>query len=213
MKKSLIMLCFLIGMSQLAQAQLDFGIKAGINYNSDSFKAVKGEILQGSSESKTGYHAGIWLRLKLPVIGYYLRPELVYTALKSDVTVTANTTEVRPYDFQKIDIPVLFGKKFLKVAYAHIGPSFQYILNGDLDLKDALGEVVNSENFDTETTGFTVGLQLGAGVELGDVGLDLRWERGFSDTESEIYNTVDNNDPFKFDTRINQIIVGLTYKF
>ena len=36
------------------------------------------------------------------------------------------------YQYLK-DIPVLIGKKFLKVAYVHIGPSFQYILDSEFD--------------------------------------------------------------------------------
>ena len=59
------------------------------------------------------YHAGLWLRFKLPMVGWYIRPELVYTSLKSEVELrTAATTA--GYNFQKIDIPVLIGKKFFK---------------------------------------------------------------------------------------------------
>ncbi|TYP98865.1 outer membrane protein with beta-barrel domain [Tenacibaculum adriaticum] len=202
MKKLILALCLVIGASQLSQAQIDFGIKAGLNYNSDSFKDVSDDIINGKAESKTGYHAGIWLRAKLPIIGWYVRPELVYTALKSEITLNDGVNTKASYDFQKIDIPVLLGKKFLGVAYVHAGPSFQYIIDGDLDFEEVAK---------TNADGFTVGIQLGAGVELGKIGLDIRWERGFSDTESEIVSNA--SDKLKFDTRVNQIIVGLSYKF
>ncbi|WP_435263121.1 hypothetical protein [Tenacibaculum sp. nBUS_03] len=53
---------------------------------------------------------------------------------------------------------------------------------------------------------------MGAGVELGKIGLDLRWERAFSDTESKLINS--NGAPnVNFDTRVNQIIIGLSYRF
>lgn len=209
MKKALLMLCFVLGVTQFTQAQVDFGIKAGINYNSDSFKlkGVQEDVFKGA-ESKTGYHAGIWTRFNLPVVGLYIRPELVYTALKSEIAFRPepnSTTDTKVnYDFQKIDVPVLLGKKFLGVAHAFIGPSFQYIIDGDLDW-DKVKSV--------ETDGFTVGLQMGAGVELGSLGLDVRWERGFSDTESEFITKETGAESQKFDTRVNQIVVGLSYKF
>ncbi|WP_299620764.1 porin family protein [uncultured Tenacibaculum sp.] len=207
MKKLIFTLCFLFAAVQFTEAQIHFGIKGGINYNSDSFREVSDDIINGSAESRTGFHAGVWLRFKLPMTGWYVRPELVYTSLKSnvDLITTPTSTEKVGYDFQKIDIPVLLGKKFFKVAYAHIGPSFQYLLDGDLDF-DAVSDI--------KADGFTVGLQLGAGVELGKIGLDLRWERAFSDVESEIISSVGGaNTTANFDTRINQIIIGLSYRF
>lgn len=201
------MLCFVLGASQFSQAQkIDFGIKGGINYNSDSFTDVKNDVINAGAKSKTGYHAGIWTRFKLPIVGLYIRPELVYTALKSEVNFSPvanpNDNTVVDYSFKKIDVPVLVGKKFLKVVHVFAGPSFQYIINGDLDWKQVK---------EVTTDGFTMGLQLGAGVELGKLGLDVRWERGFSDTESQLISN--NDDKINFDTRVNQIIVGLSYRF
>ncbi|WP_299679316.1 porin family protein [uncultured Tenacibaculum sp.] len=202
MKKLIFTLCLLFAAVQFSEAQIGFGIKGGINYNSDSFRDVSDDIINGNAESRTGFHAGVWLRFKLPMTGWYIRPELVYTSLKSEVELnTTPLTTKANYDFQKIDIPVLLGKKFFKIAYAHIGPSFQYLIDGDLDF-DAVSNI--------KADGFTVGLQLGGGIEIGKVGLDLRWERAFSDVESELISNVGSAN---FDTRVNQIIIGLSYRF
>lgn len=203
MKKLILALCLFIGSTQLADAQIHFGIKGGINYNSDSFIDSADDIINGNAEGRTGYHAGIWLRFKLPMVGWYIRPELVYTSLKSEVDFRTTTSSQKVgYDFQKIDIPVLLGKKFLKIAYVHIGPSFQYLLDGDLDI-DAVSNL--------KSDGFTVGMQLGGGIELGKFGIDARWERGFSDVESNFISNVAGTQ--NFDTRVNQIIFGLSYRF
>ncbi len=58
-----------------------------------------------------------------------------------------------------------------------VGPSFQYILDSDFDINDI-------SNVDAD--GFTVGLQFGGGVEFGKLGIDVRWERAFSDIESTL---------------------------
>ena len=79
------------------------------------------------------------------------------------------------FKFRKIDVPVLFGKKILGIGNVFVGPSFQYILSSDFELND-LSEV--------SVDNFSLGFQLGGGVELGRLGLDVRWERGFSKIES-----------------------------
>ncbi len=112
-------------------------------------------------------------------------------------------SQTTSYNFQKVDIPVLIGKKFFGIGNVFAGPSFQYILNSDFSLND-ISEV--------DTDGFSVGLQFGAGIELGNLGIDVRWERGLNTVESTFLNVATNTN-VTFDTRVNQIIIGLSYKF
>ena len=198
MKKSILICCIAIACSQFTIAQVGFGVKGGVNYNSESIDNASVDVFEGA-ESKTGYHAGIWLRFKAPVVGVYIRPELVYTSLKSEVLYKGATTS---YNFQKIDIPVLLGKKFFGVGNLFIGPSFQYILSSDFSINDLS---------DVDAKGFTVGLQFGGGIELGKLGIDVRWERGFNGIESKFLD-VSTDTSVTFDTRIDQIIFGLSYR-
>ena len=203
MKKVFLMISLAFAFSQTSTAQIDFGLKAGLNYNSESIQSVSEDVFTGA-ESKTGYHAGIWLRFKLPIIGFYLRPELVYTNLENELLykiTPTQTTQPTSYNFQKIDLPVLIGKKFFGIGNVFAGPSFQYILNSDFSL-DTITDV--------DTDGFSVGLQFGAGIELGNLGIDVRWERGLNAIESTFLNAI--NERVTFDTRVNQIIIGLSYK-
>ncbi|CAM1348111.1 porin family protein [Tenacibaculum crassostreae] len=205
MKKAILIIFLFVGGIQLAQSQLQGGIKAGINYNSDSFTDVKNDVVLNGAKSKTGFHAGAWLRIKIPSSGLYIRPELVYTQLSNEVSYSPNGTiaaKMTTYDFQKIDVPVLLGLNFLKVGHVFAGPSFQYILDSDFDIEEL--KQVSSD-------GFSVGLQFGAGVELGKLGIDVRWERALSDTETEFIDS--NVGNVNFDTRVNQIIFGLSYRF
>lgn len=203
--KKIIFGCFLLFLvTQQSQAQLQFGVKAGINYNSDSFESVSDDVLNGA-KTKTGIHTGVWLRAKLPVIGFYIRPELMYTELNnsvnydSDFAVPRNTN----FKFRKIDVPVLIGKKFLGIGNVFAGPSFQYILSSDFELNDL--KEVSTENF-------SLGIQLGGGVELGRLGLDIRWERGLSKTETVFVDNTINDTNFNFDKRVSQIIFGISYR-
>jgi len=203
MKKILLASLLFIGVAQLAQAQLQVGLKAGVNYNSDSFNNVSNDVLNGA-ESKTGYHAGIWFRAKLPIVGLYLRPEIVYTELSNDITydntfATAKTTD---YKFRKIDVPVLLGKKIFGIGNIFAGPSFQYILSSDFGFDD-LREV--------STDQFSLGIQLGGGIEFGRLGIDVRWERGLSKNETKFVDDSISSE-VNFDTRVSQIIFGVSYR-
>ncbi len=197
--KKIMLLCFVIGAFNFSNAQIDFGVKAGINYNSNSINEVQADVLQGGN-AKTGFHGGVWLRAKVSVLNLFIRPEFLYTQLKNGVTFGNFKGN---YTIQKLDIPVLVGKKFLNVLSAYAGPSFQYILNGKLDVE-------NIKSVDVD--GFTVGVVLGLGVDISNFGLYVNWERGFTDKESKFISN-NSNQPFKFDTRVNQINVGVSYKF
>ena len=208
MKKILVLAVFFAAI-QFSNAQIHWGLKGGVNYNSDSFIEVKDDIIEGSAKGKTGFHAGVWVRVKVPVLGVYVRPELVYTSLKSEVASIDGAANA-DYNFNKLDIPVLLGKKIFKIANIFVGPSFQYILDSKFKTSDAdFLRIGSPSSVDTNTDGFTVGFVGGVGVELGRLGVDVRWERSFSDVESKLIN---GNDQFNFDTRVNQIIVGLSFR-
>lgn len=197
MKKIILIVAFVFGASQFTNAQIDFGIKAGINYNNngeDAFKDATNDIADGAS-AKTGYHAGIWFRGKLPILGLYLRPEIIYTEVKSEFEVLARTED---YNFKKLDVPVLVGKKILGFANVFVGPSFQYIIEDKIDFSN-----LSTDEFDK----FTVGMQFGAGVEFDNIGIDVRWERGLTNSEAKFANNT------KIDNRVNQIIFGVSLKF
>lgn len=193
------MLCLAFGAIQLSNAQTDFGIKGGVNYNSNSIKESKNDLAEGG-ENKTGYHAGIWFRVKVPVLGLYVRPEVVYTNLENEIKLTPSSN-VTAFTIQKIDVPVLLGKKIFGVGNLFVGPSFQYIIESGTNVETI-------SNVDSDD--FTVGIQFGGGVEFGSFGVDVRWERGLSDFKSSIASA---NSDLNVDTRINQVIIGLSIKF
>ncbi|MFY9244110.1 MAG: outer membrane beta-barrel protein [Polaribacter sp.] len=195
MKKIMIFMFLTLGLSQITYSQIEFGLKGGLNYNNNgegSFKDATNNIVADGASAKTGFHAGVWFRGDIPLIGLYLRPEIVYTQVKTEFEQQANTES---YSFKKLDVPVLLGKKFLGFANAFIGPSFQYILDDNITFGG-----LSTDDFDK----FSVGLQMGFGVEFGKLGIDVRWERGLSESEARFANTS------RVDNRTNQIIFGLS---
>jgi len=116
----------------------------------------------------------------------------MYTSTKSDYNDDT-------FEMQKIDAPMLFGVKILGPISVFGGPALQYILDTEFE-----GISIN----DVENE-FSVGVNFGIGLNFNSVGIDIRYERGFSDNEATFLN---NNGigTSRLDTRPDQLILSLS---
>ena len=113
-------------------------------------------------------------------------------------------TEYSAFDYKlsKIDAPVLVGLNILGPLNIKAGPSFQYILDNKVD-----GSGFEIEDVDKD---ITVGYQLGAGLGLGRLGFDLRYEGAFTEnTAFGLNETASEN--FTIDSRPSQWILSVSY--
>lgn len=184
-----------------AQKGSGFGLKGGMNYsqNGDLIATVgdaASDIVEGSS-GKIGYHFGVFGKIELAKL--YIRPEAIYTRTTSTYSVNGVSTE---FDNTKIDVPVLLGINLVGPLHVFAGPAFQYQVENDLE-----GFSINEAEKD-----FTVGLHAGIGVNLGRLGIDVRYERGFSENEADFIGTNVTNVEGRVDSRPSQVIFGLSLK-
>ena len=172
----------------IAQTNTKFGLKGGLNYNAngDYFEAAE-ETFQ-NPDRNVGFHLGVFGKFG---DNFYFRPELVYTGTKSKY-------DGGDFSMKKLDAPLLIGVKLLGPLSAFGGPSFQYILDSDFD----------NVSVDNIADDFSVGLNFGFAATFNKFGLDLRYERGFSENEAQFLN---NNgvDTDRLDTRPEQLILSL----
>ncbi len=194
MRKLLFFVFALSSMTMLAQAK--FGVKAGLNYNQNGDLTLSqvgnaAEDAVTGSDGKIGYHFGVFANL--PLSKFYVRPELVYTKTKSEY-------DGADYDLSKLDLPVLLGYKIIGPLSIFAGPDFQYILDNDLD----------DVNLNDVESDFTIGLHIGAALQLGNLGLDIRYERGLSDNEADFVSDNITNIQGRVDSRPSQIILGVS---
>ena len=183
----LALLCFNVN----AQDGTSFGIKAGLNYNAngDYFESI-GDNAQ-NPDRNIGYHLGVFGKIGNRL---FFRPELVYTATKSSY-------DSDDFSMKKIDAPLLIGAKVLGPVSVFAGPSLQYILDTEFDGID-INDVEND---------FSIGLNFGIGLNINKIGIDLRYERGFSDNEAIfIDNNLGNSVVSRVDTRPDQLILSLS---
>lgn len=178
-----------ISASTFAQSATGLGIKAGLNYNAngDYFESISSNAQH--PDRNVGYHVGLFGKIGNQI---YFKPELVYTSTKSDYDSAS-------FEMQKLDAPLLVGIKVLGPISVFAGPSFQYILDSEFD-----GISINDIEND-----FSVGLNFGIALNIKKIGIDLRYERGFSNNEATFLG---NNGiaTSRLDTRPEQLILGLS---
>jgi hypothetical protein len=179
-------------------AQNGFGIKAGLSYNSNGelkeFSNEVTEIYKNDGSGKSGFNIGFYGKLNLGPI--YVRPELVYTKTTSEYEL--NDASVSDYKISKLDMPVLVGIKVIGPLHIFAGPAFQYYLDNDL----------KGLNFNDIENDFSVGINIGASIELGRLGFDARYERGLSENEANWSNA---GETFTLDSRPEQLIFSISY--
>jgi hypothetical protein len=180
MKKFLLSAVLLVAVCISARAQFNLGIKGGINFShidADNF----------NNSTLTGYQVGAFARVGGAV---YLQPELYISScggwFKSYQNNTIYNGEVR---FTNLDVPLLLGLRFgpknlnLRVM---AGPVYNYILNKDENFSANLSSAFNDFGHYNDST---LGYQAGAGVDLGNVTFDARYQGGLSHINSDFGQT------------------------
>ncbi|MEP3836204.1 MAG: outer membrane beta-barrel protein [Algibacter sp.] len=185
----LLIIAFAIPMTSMAQTQQGVGIKGGLNYNAngDYFESINDNYR--NPDRNVGYHIGLFGKIGDDI---YFRPEVVFTSTKSDYDDDS-------FEMQKLDAPLMVGVKVLGPLSVFGGPSLQYILDTEFD-----GIAIDNVEED-----FSVGLNFGIGLNFKKLGIDLRYERGFSENEATFLgNNGANVD--RLDTRPDQLILSLS---
>ena len=208
--KRLFFLLAVIGGITAGQAQfLNWGVKGGINYNSNGDLRATNftNLTEVGAGEETGYHFGLLAEIKLPLF-LYIRPELIYTHTESSYSSEGERTRLK---MDKIEAPVLVGFRVLRIGRFFFGPSFQYIVNTDLSPTETIDEIRNLDSDD-----FTVSGQIGLGLNFGRFGADIRWETGLTESEANfIGETVGGDNPvaLNVDTSHQQFILSFYWKF
>lgn len=185
----ILVIAIIIPTTAMSQSANGIGLKAGLNYNGNGnyFESISTNA--ENPDKNVGYHFGLFGKIGNQV---YLRPELVYTSTKSDYNDNS-------FKMQKLDAPLLVGLKVLGPLSVFGGPSLQYILDSEFD-----GIAINDIESD-----FSVGLNFGIGLNLNKLGIDLRYERGFSDNEASFLQN-NNIGTSRLDTRPEQLILSVS---
>lgn len=195
-KKILFVSIILLTTALSVKGQNSWGVKGSLIFNSNG-ELIKNasEIIDNKGKGEAGFNVGVYGVLNLGPI--YIRPELVYSQASSEYTID-NSSE--SFKMSSIDLPVLVGIKIIGPLNLVVGPAFKFILNNEFAGYDSTE--IQSD--------VTVGLNIGASVEFGRFGVDVIYDRGFSENEAAFLGTEEKG--FTIDARQQQIKVGLSYR-
>ncbi len=178
----------------LSYSQVGIGIKGGVN-----FANIGGADARTDSKSLTGFAAGGYLEISLPVL-FTIQPEVLYSMKGFAVE--------RQYDkhtihFNYLEIPVLVKYSFpvpVVKPSLYAGPAMGILLSAKEE--DEFGGLPTVEtDFTDNTTSVDWGLVLGASANIAVITVDIRYTLGLA--------TVEKNIPAKVYNRVWSIMVGI----
>lgn len=203
MNKITLLLLFLVFFSGLKAQEFVLGAKAGLT----STQVIGSDFKSFSSpDNYNGFLVGAYTRVGL--VSFFIQPEILFRNLNFSVANNNNSSASNNLSY--IDVPVLFGKKFLKLVRVSAGPNFQFLVNKDITVSNASNAVDPIKGGDFKN--FVLGAQAGLGVDIWKLSFDIRYD--FSLTQiGEAAKLVNNNNSVDFSTRASMFQFSIGYRF
>jgi hypothetical protein len=167
----------------------NWGLRGGLNYNSNGELISEASALPKNAKSNAGFHLGMYK--KIDFLGFFLRPELVYT----ETTASYNGDDL---SLSKIDLPFNLGSGFIGPTYIFAGPGLQYVLSSEF------ADVATSSSLKD----ISVGANFGVGLSLNKINIDLRYERGLTEKQMR-FLTQKVYQEARIDSRQDQLILSV----
>jgi hypothetical protein len=174
MKTQIFVLAFFVSIASQAQ-DVAFGLKAGLNLTN-----IKGDDPEATYNSRSGYHAGIFLRSKFDKVA--IQPELLLYTQSNEVNYT--NSSINPgtvkNSFTYLSIPVMIKFYLISGLNIQAGPQFGFLLDGEQKWNTTF--VNGTNDIKDEYANSDVSVSLGAGWDF-DFGLNLdaRYNIGVKD--------------------------------
>lgn len=204
-----VLICFGSLQTAVHAQEFSFGLKGGINLTSGgTLTGIRSTpIYTGATfnaEGEIGFHGGLWTQLSFG--RFFIRPEVVYSKLESRFDFP-NRPAIFAVD--ELSVPFLVGYNVWGPIDIYGGPAYKKIVDASLEGTEPADQLIVVQNF-------PLSAQVGAKVEFGSFGLDVRYDHTLATEENQevdIINSVYGVNRANFeDARLNQIIVSLTIK-
>lgn len=203
--KKLTVILFFVLLSLPAFSQLKFGIKAGAESTSvPTYEVGNGSAtIDALKSAQWGYHAGVFLRLKLGPV--YLQPEAVFASTSFDYNVnTSGIEDLKTQKFNRFSIPLLVGFKLGPIRI-NAGPAASIMIGSPSAL-------INDPNFEQMYKGAVWGYQAGLGIDLlKKLTLDARFAGSLGDVLGD--QVTIGSQTFQLDYGQSSFLLSLGWMF
>ncbi len=199
--KQLLSIGCIIGMSfGLFGQKIIGGFKGGLNFTSQPEIEAQdnsiGSVQAQFEDQSTAYHVGMYLKLGL--VGFYVRPELNYSHYKSTYVDVMNTEF--SVENHRIDVPLLVGFQPIKTVFVHGGLVSSYYFGDENTIADF-------QELDKDDIQW--GFQIGAGLQMGKVSLEGRYEGAFSE---RMISFASEQTMYEINSNPSQFLLSLGYQ-
>jgi len=190
-------------------AQIEMGAKFGLS----SYDLVHDGLLiknnQGILEWNTqnagyGHHLGAYMRLSF--LGIYLEPAMLFNSNSVNHNITYYSESgvinaIKNERYNHLDLPVNLGLKLGALRF-HGGVVGHLLIN-------RVGDVFEFSDYSQKLQNASFGWQMGTGVDIWRIRLDLSYEGGFARFGDEI---IIKNQSFQFDKNPGRLILSCGFK-
>ena len=155
MKRNLLLLVAFLLVS--VQGFSQFGIKAGLNFNSMGDINLS-NTEKGYMDNKTGFHVGALYKIQIPLTGFAIQPELVYTQSESKLNA-GNNTDACDFKLSQLQLAasLQWGLDLVLLhPYLQVAPYVGYVTSNSPSIKDIKWEMDE----------LRYGVGLGAGIDV-----------------------------------------------
>lgn len=171
--------------ASLAQASVSLGLKAGLN-----FANVNASTPATVYDSRTGYHAGAFVNIKLTKLA--IQPEVIYSVQGSSVTVGGVNIDS---ELNYVNIPIILKLYLVGGFNLQAGPQFGF-------LASAVGPVVSgstvvSGDIKNTLNSSDTSIALGAGFDIKKLTIDARYNLGISEVNNAAGSSATKNQVFQ----------------
>lgn len=207
MKQYILSLFLIFGVTFLSLSQeISYGLKGGINYTmGGQITGIQARFSDETFEAngEIGFHGGAFGQINWGK--FFVRPEVVYTSLESTFEFP---NQPSTYSVETVTVPLLIGYNIVGPLDIYAGPVYSNVLSATLEGEEFRDPIVVQNS--------PINAQVGAKVEYGRFGIDVRYERNLSSEEVQGLDILNAeygiNEATFDDPRLHQVIVSIIFK-
>jgi Outer membrane protein beta-barrel domain len=187
--KRIIFFVFTACITIAGTAQVQFGVKAGVNIANLSLSIPPSGY---SLSSKTDFNGGAFALVPL-FTSCFLQPEILFSGQGASATVSGSSGKLN-YDY--LNVPVLFKYQHVSGLFAETGPQIGFLLSAN---EKANGNTLDAKDA-TQSVDFSWAFGVGYKFSEMGLGIDARYNLGLTNLskDNSSSNGTAKNSVFQF---------------
>jgi hypothetical protein len=205
--KKYILSTLLLFIASFGFSQFNVGLRGGLTSSQLKVSETADGIKLTTGDNTFGYLLGAYSQIIIKD-KFIIMPEAVFSNSGGNIDLSDGTDfkEIWNLSFNRLDFPVNFGWRFLKIFRVNAGPYASLLLSADARYANIDQDV--KDNYKNLSWGYQAGL----GVDFWRFAIDFKYEGSFESTHEGYTNIPGTDTQLNPDIRPNQWILALGIK-